>query len=273
GVIVELGARSRWPFRREGPNGSALLLEDSVVESFTELSWLVWDAEVVSSPSRHRPASPFLTASLFAVSKPLREARRGTVVRPDYGGYCCFTLCSCLTLTRHGGETSQKRQGARRVEETGRSVGDDSENRVLDLGRGSGSRGRYSWHRQARELIEQHNESDMPAPGQVQEEVSVEEFVAQPHGAAAAGSSGRSVPPPAVPEQQVDPEVEQPTVQQASGTGSTRAGQRRTAITEDRTTLLERFLHLRLPMFFGEYDPDKAESWTHELEHTFETKE
>ncbi|MQL90716.1 hypothetical protein Taro_023310, partial [Colocasia esculenta] len=26
-------------------------------------------------------------------------------------------------------------------------------------------------------------------------------------------------------------------------------------------------------MFFGEYDPDKAESWTHELEHTFETME
>ncbi|MQM09207.1 hypothetical protein Taro_042076 [Colocasia esculenta] len=50
------------------------------------------------------PASPFLTASLFAAQEPLREARRGTVVRPDFDG-----------------ETSQQqRQGARRAEETGR---------------------------------------------------------------------------------------------------------------------------------------------------------
>ncbi|MQL95596.1 hypothetical protein Taro_028266 [Colocasia esculenta] len=66
-----------------------------------------------------------------------------------------------------------------------------------------------------------------------------------------------SVPPPVVPEQQVEPEVEQPEHQQRSGTGSTRAGRRRTAITEDRTTLLERFLCLLPPMFSGEYDPDK----------------
>ncbi|MQL84385.1 hypothetical protein Taro_016887 [Colocasia esculenta] len=26
-------------------------------------------------------------------------------------------------------------------------------------------------------------------------------------------------------------------------------------------------------MFFGEYDPDKAESWTHKLDYTFETME
>ncbi|MQM06146.1 hypothetical protein Taro_038966 [Colocasia esculenta] len=45
------------------------------------------------------------------------------------------------------------------------------------------------------------------------------------------------------------------------------------AVTEGRTVLLERFLRLRIPMFFGEYDLDKAESWTHELEHTFETME
>ncbi|MQL94655.1 hypothetical protein Taro_027311 [Colocasia esculenta] len=31
-----------------------------------------------------RPVSPFLTASLFVAPEPLREARRGTVVRPDY---------------------------------------------------------------------------------------------------------------------------------------------------------------------------------------------
>ncbi|MQL81166.1 hypothetical protein Taro_013616 [Colocasia esculenta] len=33
GVIVELGARRRWPFRREGPNGSALLLEVGTLNS------------------------------------------------------------------------------------------------------------------------------------------------------------------------------------------------------------------------------------------------
>ncbi|MQL70376.1 hypothetical protein Taro_002707, partial [Colocasia esculenta] len=68
------------------------------------LSWLNWDAEVsFRSSSQRSPASPFLIASLFAALEPLREARRGTVVRPDYGG-----------------ETSQQRQGARRAEETGR---------------------------------------------------------------------------------------------------------------------------------------------------------
>ncbi|MQL67884.1 hypothetical protein Taro_000171 [Colocasia esculenta] len=45
------------------------------------------------------------------------------------------------------------------------------------------------------------------------------------------------------------------------------------AVTEDRTALLERFLRLRPLMIHGEYDPDKAESWTHELEHIFETME
>ncbi|MQM11355.1 hypothetical protein Taro_044262 [Colocasia esculenta] len=33
GVIVELEARRRWPFRREGPNGSALLLEVRLLNS------------------------------------------------------------------------------------------------------------------------------------------------------------------------------------------------------------------------------------------------
>ncbi|MQL70900.1 hypothetical protein Taro_003215, partial [Colocasia esculenta] len=32
-VIVELGARRRWPFRREGPNGSALLLKVRLLSS------------------------------------------------------------------------------------------------------------------------------------------------------------------------------------------------------------------------------------------------
>ncbi|MQL71253.1 hypothetical protein Taro_003573 [Colocasia esculenta] len=138
---------------------------------------------------------------------------------------------------------------------------------------------------QARQLIEQQDESEMPAQGQVQEEVSTDESVAQPQAATAAaagtyqpGQAAAGVqfllPPPAVPEQQqVEPEVEQPERQQRSGTGSTRAGRQRTAVMEDRTALLERFLRLRPPMFHGEYDPDKAESWTHELECIFETME
>ncbi|MQL87357.1 hypothetical protein Taro_019894 [Colocasia esculenta] len=147
----------------------------------------------------------------------------------------------------------------------------------------------------ARQLVEQQDESDMPAQGQVQEEVSVEESVVQPQGAQAAAAEAAfframyqgvwqpgqaatggqfPVPPPAVPEQQeVEPEVEQPVRQQRSGTGSTRSGQRRAAVSEARTALLERFLRLRPPMFHGEYDPDKAESWTHELERIFETME
>ncbi|MQL72691.1 hypothetical protein Taro_005034 [Colocasia esculenta] len=81
----------------------------------------------------------------------------------------------------------------------------------------------------------------------------------QPGQAAAGGQF--PVPPPAVPEQQeVEPEVEQSVRQQRSGTGSTRSGQRRAAVSEARTALLERFLRLRPPMFHGEYDPDKAES-------------
>ncbi|MQL93529.1 hypothetical protein Taro_026171 [Colocasia esculenta] len=43
------------------------------------------------------------------------------------------------------------------------------------------------------------------------------------------------------------------------------------AALEDRTTLLERFLHLQPPTFYNDYDPDQAESWVHELECTFET--
>ncbi|MQM14786.1 hypothetical protein Taro_047721 [Colocasia esculenta] len=58
------------------------------------------------SSSRHSSASPFLTASIIAAPELLREAGRGTVVRPDYGG-----------------ETSQQRQGACRAEETGRPSG------------------------------------------------------------------------------------------------------------------------------------------------------
>ncbi|MQM05017.1 hypothetical protein Taro_037823 [Colocasia esculenta] len=93
----------------------------------------------------------------------------------------------------------------------------------------------------------------------------------QPGQAVAGGQL--SVPPPVVLEQQAEPEVEQPKCQQRSGTRSAWVRQRRRTVTEDRTALLERFFHLRPPMFSCEYDLDNVESWTHELERTFETME
>ncbi|MQL81477.1 hypothetical protein Taro_013939 [Colocasia esculenta] len=61
---------------------------------------------------------PFLTASLFVAPELLREAWRGTVVRPDYGGYYCGLRVLPHSDEREG-ETFQQRQGVRRVEETG----------------------------------------------------------------------------------------------------------------------------------------------------------
>ncbi|MQM10269.1 hypothetical protein Taro_043158 [Colocasia esculenta] len=151
-----------------------------------------------------------LTTSLFVAPEPPTEARRGTVVRPDYGSYCCVTLCSCP----HSDETSRSGPGLRFFR----------------------AKFQGTWQ-----------------PGQM--------------------AAGGQPPVLLVPEQQEDPQVEQLAVQQASGTRSTRVGRRRTAVSEDRTALLERFLCLRPLTFFGDYDPNRAESWTHELERTFETME
>ncbi|MQL84709.1 hypothetical protein Taro_017226 [Colocasia esculenta] len=87
----------------------------------------------------------------------------------------------CIAIASEAGETSQQRQGARRPFRVPGSMGGDCENRLLGLGRG---------HRQARELMEKQGESDMLAPGQVQEDVLAEESVAQPQGAAAAAPAG-----------------------------------------------------------------------------------
>ncbi|MQL68858.1 hypothetical protein Taro_001144, partial [Colocasia esculenta] len=214
-MLVVLGARRRWPFRREGPNGSALLLKRR------DLVVMAWAVVIVSRP---------VWAS--------RQGRDGPM-RRDYSRETEVVTVAWDPYPRAPVEGVLREAGV-------------LESRTLER------RGKR-WRRQARDLIEQQDESDMPAQGQVQKEVSAEESVAQPQGAATAAAG--------------DPEVEQPAVQQALGTGSTRAGQRRMSVTEDKTALLERFLHLRPPMFFSEYDPDKAESWTHEMEHTFETME
>ncbi|MQL95307.1 hypothetical protein Taro_027975 [Colocasia esculenta] len=230
-VFVPFGARRRRPFLREGPNGFVLHVEGllrnpplSVIATIVEVA--IWSRR----PGRSRQdrnalgcRNPVATARAVATG-----SRQGRASRPGRDGPMRRNLSS------ETGETSQQRQGVRRAEETGRY--DMAPHR----------------HNQARQLVEQQDESAMPAQGQVQEEVSADESMAQP---------------------QVEPEVEQPERQQRSGTGSTQAGRRRTVVTEDRTALLERFLHLRPPMFHGEYDPDKAESWTHELERIFETME
>ncbi|MQL94807.1 hypothetical protein Taro_027481 [Colocasia esculenta] len=120
-------------------------------ESLAELSWLVWDAED--------------NLEFYPVSLP--SSGRARVGRRRRGDACYSPSGSPW------------------------SVGGDRENRVLGVGRGSGSRvvtiGIRAWsdmacsgsklqqRSQARQLVEQQDESDMPAQGQVQEEVSVEE--------------------------------------------------------------------------------------------------
>ncbi|MQM22632.1 hypothetical protein Taro_055687 [Colocasia esculenta] len=86
--------------------------------------------------------------------------------------------------------------------------------------------------------------SRMPAGGQQFVEVAAEE---QP----------RPTPQAALVQPEVPPVVRQQTPVAV-------------AAPEDRTALLERFLHLRPPNFSGDRDPDRAESWVHELERTFE---
>ncbi|MQL79138.1 hypothetical protein Taro_011577 [Colocasia esculenta] len=116
----------------------------------------------------------------------------------------------------------------------------------------------------------------MSAQGQVQEEVSADESELVPGSVPAragssrcsvsgtssscAGAAGRAKGGAA-------------RVSAAVGHWEYRAGRQRTAVTEDRITLLERFLRLQPPIFHSEYDPDKAESWTDELERIFETME
>ncbi|MQL86987.1 hypothetical protein Taro_019523 [Colocasia esculenta] len=146
-VFVLLGARRRWSFLREGPNGSALLVEaDSRAEGKTVVRTAALSRLQSSRGWSGMPRSfgvltgagqsvLFLTASLLVAPKPLGEASRGTVVWPDYGRYSCVlcVLPHSDEMWRFGpgsrirrrwmhltGETSQQRQGARGAEEMGR---------------------------------------------------------------------------------------------------------------------------------------------------------
>ncbi|MQL70502.1 hypothetical protein Taro_002801 [Colocasia esculenta] len=69
-------------------------------------------------------------------------------------------------------------------------------------------------------------------------------------------------PPPTPQAAPVQPEVPPVVRQQTPVT---------VAALEDHTVLLERFLRLLPPTFSGDRDLDRAESWVHELECTFET--
>ncbi|MQL69557.1 hypothetical protein Taro_001833 [Colocasia esculenta] len=238
-VFVPFGARRRRPFLREGPNGFVLRVEVGTLDPLA-LSML---------------PSPSTSCFLCACSPPPVECLLGvfgavsgrTVPEPHPAEDVTLLEVAILSGRRDSVTTRT------RVEDKTSVDAPDPAGCVPGRGDGavvgvpvasSGSPvsvyvtlGDMAPRRRshARQLIEQHDESEMPAQGQVK------------------------------------PEVEPPEHQQRSGTGCTQAMWQRSAVTEDRTALLERFLHLRPPMFHGEYDPDKAESWTHELERIFET--
>ncbi|MQL69679.1 hypothetical protein Taro_001964, partial [Colocasia esculenta] len=102
-----------------------------------------------------------------------------------------------------------------------------------------------SWSSGGERCSRYHLYQQMPAGGQQFTEMAAEEQ-----------------PPPTPQAAPVQPEVP-PVVRQQTPVAA--------AELEDRTTLLERFLHLQPPMFSSDHDPDKAESWVHELERTFVT--
>ncbi|MQM19761.1 hypothetical protein Taro_052772, partial [Colocasia esculenta] len=178
GVIVELGARRRWPFRREGPNGSALLFEVGTLDSShpsmlpSPLRLFSYMFPMLPSPygvvctgfgavlGRTVPGCPSAeNVTCIEVAMMLRPDRPPQHHRDMVATALDVTIVSrrpvasrprCVATTAEIGETSQQQEGARRAEETGR-------------------RG------QARELIEQQDESNMLVLGHVQEEMSVEE--------------------------------------------------------------------------------------------------
>ncbi|MQL77418.1 hypothetical protein Taro_009821 [Colocasia esculenta] len=122
----------------EGGIGATSVLELAAqqADSGAQGKMIAWNTEDSWSSTRCRLPSPFLTASLIAAPEPLREARRGTVVWPDYG------------------ETSQQRQGVCRVEETGRQARSPQlavvpllSVRLLNSGRGRAGRRRRGGRR------------------------------------------------------------------------------------------------------------------------------
>ncbi|MQL82048.1 hypothetical protein Taro_014512 [Colocasia esculenta] len=268
-------------------------------ELLAELSWLVWDAE---DSLEFYPAQA--SQSFFSLPRSLRPRNRESSQQRQGAHWAEETGCPSGSLWSVGGDRENwvlgvgQGSGSRVV-----TVGIRAWSwlRVGAVRLGSWLSGRMSprcprrgrsrrrsrqtsqWHSlrvHRQQQPRQQQQEYHPQPQQYADWFPMAEqfFRAMYQGAWQPGQAVAGgqfpVPPPAVPEQQeVEPEVEQPVRQQRSGTGSTRSGQRRAAVSEARTALLERFLRLRPPMFHGEYDPDKAESWTHELERIFETME
>ncbi|MQM06719.1 hypothetical protein Taro_039547 [Colocasia esculenta] len=103
----------------------------------------------------------------------------------------------------------------------------------------------YPQYPQCQQYPQYPQYQQMPAGGQQFAEMAVEEQ-----------------PPPTPQAAPIQPEVP-PVVRQQTPVAA--------AALEDRMALLERFLHLWPPTFSGDRDPNRAESWVHELERTFET--
>ncbi|MQM09669.1 hypothetical protein Taro_042544 [Colocasia esculenta] len=141
----------RHDYSRDSRSPGARHLRACPVRAVIIIAWDPVPARLLREYSRRRACSShglwsggqsggqsvLLTASLFVAPEPPREARRGTVFRPDYDGYCCVLhvlphsdergggvlpvcVASRVVVTTSSRETSQQRQGARRAEETGR---------------------------------------------------------------------------------------------------------------------------------------------------------
>ncbi|MQM21157.1 hypothetical protein Taro_054191 [Colocasia esculenta] len=206
-VIVCLGPPSSYAL--EGAFGATSVLEsrtlefrgkwwlDGGVESFAELSWLVWDTEDGRSSTRCRPD---MAPRRRRQAKELMEKQGESdmpaqgQVQEDVAAGGQPPVPPPVVPEQHANPQVEQPVVQQHFWVSG-SVGGDRENRVLGLAEGQvlgvvtvGIRARDMAprrRRQARELMEQQGESDMPVQGQVQEDVSVEESVAQPHGAAA----------------------------------------------------------------------------------------
>ncbi|MQM12914.1 hypothetical protein Taro_045833 [Colocasia esculenta] len=276
--------------------------------ALSQLSWLVWDAE--DNLEFYPAQASYHDEQSYGVSDRVYFPYRASCSFASALPFVAHPSVFPVSLPSSGrARVGRRRRGDACYSPSGSpwSVGGDRENRVLGVGRGlgsrvvtigirawsdrtcSGSKLQQSWLRVGAVRLGSWLSSRMsptcPLIGRFRRRCpwrsqwhslrvhrAMYQGAWQPGQAAAGGQF--PVPPPAVPEQQeVEPEVEQPVRQQRSGTGSTRSGQRRAAVSETRTALLERFLRLRPPMFHSEYDPDKAESWTHELERIFETME
>ncbi|MQL72239.1 hypothetical protein Taro_004592 [Colocasia esculenta] len=213
-VLMVLGARRRWSFRCEGPNGSALLLEVGTLDSSRSSmlpsplrSWFLcglrlWGLSMLPSPlwmictvfgavlERTVPGPP---SAEIATS--IEVAMMSRPARPPRHHRDALRRCD-MVATALGVATARCVATA---SETGRASGGGDGAVVVVLVASSGFPLQLyvtledmapRRRRQTRELIEQQGELDMPAQGQVQEDVLVEESVAQPQGATTAATVG-----------------------------------------------------------------------------------